>query len=153
MMELVKAYYNATDRSASILLNRGFENALKMWHISGDVRVDQSVAHGGAASALVGKDASAWQAVSIRGGRTYRVKVWLLPDGLSSGTLRVAWYASNQIACDTVFCYRPKRGASGWLFYFRDLKAPPAATSARVICEAREGSVWFDDVDLKEVRD
>lgn len=153
MIELVKEYYRVTNSSASLLSNRGFEDELKMWRISGNVRVDHSMAHGGKASALVGRDASAWQAVSVGAGKTYRAKVWLLPDGLSTAILRIAWHTSKQIGCDTVFCYRPRTTVGDWLFYFRDLIAPPGATSARVICEARGDRVWYDDVDLKEVQD
>jgi len=151
MMDLIKAYYEASDTGSSRLFNRGFERGLDGWFASGNVFIDNRISKSGAASVQISGNSYVEQRVEGLEGAKYRLKVWLRPEKGSTGIFRVIWYADRAIASDTVFYYNAQKDTDDWFFYFRDIRAPSGTISARIFCEAKGGIVRFDDVEFKEV--
>lgn len=155
MMDLAKMQYENTDIGNTIIKNGGFESNFTHWDTSGTVDIDSSKSHSEDKSLKLQGASSATQVIDIDEEQLYRCKVWLFPDTIGTGTYRIIWYkTSGNPDTATIFSYEAKDTVNivtEWLFYFRDLKSPTNACSARVFCETDTGTVWFDDIAVKMI--
>lgn len=155
MMDLAKMQYNSTNIGNEIIKNGGFESGFSYWDTSGTVNIDSSKSHGDDKSLKLQGASSAIQVIEVDEEQLYRCKVWLYPDTIGTGTYGIIWYkTSGNPDTSTVFSYEAKdtvNVVTEWLFYFRDLKSPANACSAKVFCETDTGTVCFDDIAVKVI--
>ena len=161
----------------SLLPNGGFEQALAKWSLSGEkagAACDEQVFHSGKRSLRItapGRpgEIRAIGFAKVNPTKKYRVTFAAKSEGLGRDKRLSAEFAGGQAAavglsayCDgqwLEWCPRPDAvalsGTADWkTFSFDVLRLPPTANSIQlhlILHNGAKGTVWFDDVELKEL--
>jgi hypothetical protein len=161
----------------NLLPNGGFEQAMAKWSLSGEktsAACDEQVFHSGKRSLRItapGRpgEVRAIGFAKVNATKKYRVTFAAKSEGLGRDTRLPAEFAGGMAAavglsayCDgrwLEWCPRPDAvalgGTADWKTYSFDvLHLPPAANSIQlhlILHNGAKGTVWFDDVELKEL--